>query len=156
MTIEHKVTSLIESVLLKLEFELVLVKKIGADLIQIMIDKQGGVTIDDCSQMTRLIRDVLAVDGIMENYGLEVSSPGLDRPLIKPEHFMRFIGHDIKVKTHMLVDRQKKFHGKLLSFDDENKEISLFFDDKTVKIGLDQIQAANLEYKPKGIRNSND
>jgi ribosome maturation factor RimP len=146
MHIEQKITSLIEPALQSLNCELVRVKQIGQDVIQVMIDTETGANIDDCTKATHLINNILQVAELSDHYSLEVSSPGLDRPLIKPEHFAKFIGHTIKLNTQTLVDGQKRFLGKLTAFDNDNNIITLAFEDKVVLISLDQVQSANLHY----------
>lgn len=145
--IEKKIVALIEPALNNLGYELVRVKQVGSDVIQVMIDNDAGVNIDDCTKATRLINDVLQVAEISDSYNLEVSSPGLDRPLIKPEHFVKFIGHNIKLNSQILIDGQKRFIGKLTGFNKENNDIEITCGDKVVLIAFDQVQSANLQYQ---------
>jgi len=85
-------------------------------LLRIFIDRESsGVTLSDCETVNRDLGAALDVDDIISNpYTLEVSSPGLDRTLSKPEHFSRFTGSMIKIKTFQPVNGQKVFRGKLL------------------------------------------
>ena len=147
MSIENKITSLIEPALNSLGYELVRVKPVERDTLQIMIDSEEGVGIDECTKSTRLIKNILQVAEISDLYGLEVTSPGLDRPLLKPSHFTKFIGHDIKLNTQVLIDGQKRFIGKLTDFNQETHQITLTCENKIVAIDFDQMQSANLYYK---------
>jgi ribosome maturation factor RimP len=85
-------------------------------LLRIYIDREsGGVTLSDCEQVSRDLSTALDVEDIIQHaYTLEVSSPGLDRTLTRPEHFVRFIGSMVKVKTYQPIEGQKVFRGKLL------------------------------------------
>lgn len=148
MSIETKIIGLIEAPLNGLGYELVRVKQIDKDTVQVMIDGEAGVTIEDCTKATRLIGRILQVAEI-EDFGLEVSSPGMDRPLIKPEHYLKFIGQNVKLTTQMLIDGQKRFVGKLTGFNKENNNIELTCENKVVQIDLEQVQSANLHYVAK-------
>jgi len=85
-------------------------------LLRIYIDRElGGVTLNDCETVSRDLAAVLDVEDIIPRaYTLEVSSPGLDRTLSKPEHFVRFTGSMVKIKTYQPMNGQKVFRGKLL------------------------------------------
>lgn len=149
MAIEVKIISLIESPLNNLGYELIRVKQLDKDTVQIMLDlldSEDGVTIEDCTKATKLINRILQVAELNEQYSLEVSSPGIERPLIKPEHYLRFIGHDVKLTSQVLIDGQKRFIGKLKDFNKETNTIEITCDDKAVQIELDQVQSANLHY----------
>jgi ribosome maturation factor RimP len=146
MSIEEKIQNLIEPALNSLGYELLRVKQISKDVIQILLDSENGINISDCTKSTKLIRNILHVSEI-ENYNLEVSSPGLDRPLIKPEHFKKFIGSEVKISTNMLIDGQKKFVGKLTDFNLDTNEITIICEDKIVVIDFKQMQSTNLYYK---------
>lgn len=145
--IEKKISDLIEQPLNSLGYELVRTKLISSDIIQIMIDNDAGINIKDCTKATRLINNILQVAEI-NDYGLEVSSPGMDRPLIKPEHFLKHIGQDIKLNSNELIDGQKRFTGKLINFNKDNNDIELSSECKVVVINLNQMQSANLYYQP--------
>lgn len=147
MTIETKITSLIEEPLDSLGYELVRVKQIGSDTLQIMIDSDAGINIEDCTKATRLINRILQVEEVSFDYNLEVSSPGMDRPLTKKQHYLKLIGKDIKLTTQIPIDGQKKFAGKLTNFNNETDVIELTCDNKVVEIKLEQVQSANLHYK---------
>jgi ribosome maturation factor RimP len=122
-------------------------------LVRIFIDKPGGVTLDDCVSVSREVEAVLEVEDPIKNaYRLEVSSPGLDRPLKKPADFIRFAGKSIKVKTRELIDpdgrgyARKTFTGCLVGIDGDLVKIEQT-DRKGgfISIRLSDIAQANLE-----------
>lgn len=99
--------------------------KEGADwYLRIFIDKDGGVSIDDCVDLTHAINGPLdEADPIEQAYFLEVSSPGLERDLVRDEHFEAFMGEKIKVKLIRPVDGKREFFGILESYEDGNVTI---------------------------------
>jgi ribosome maturation factor RimP len=131
-------------------------KREGRDwFLRLFIDKPGGVTLDDCAAVSREVDTVLEVEDLIDTaYRLEVSSPGIDRPLKKPADFERFTGQLAKVKTRTLLDpdqrghRRKTFVGELLGCD--GALLKLRLTDKRggeIAIALDEIDKANLEPK---------
>lgn len=87
--------------------------------LRIFIDKEGGVGIDDCVEMSRALNDPLdEADLIEQAYCLEVSSPGVERELVRDEHFQKYIGEKVKLKTIRPVDGKREFFGTLESYDD--------------------------------------
>ncbi len=89
--------------------------------LRIFIDKEGGVSIDDCVDLTHAINKPLdEADPIEQAYCLEVSSPGIERELTRPEHFEKFIGEKIMVKTIRPVDGKRDFKGTLEGYDNGN------------------------------------
>ncbi len=127
---EELVTPLVEAN----NFELVdveFVKEAGTNYLRIYIDKEGGITIDDCEIISRALSDLLdEKDFIDEAYILEVSSPGLGRPLKKDKDFARSIGEDVDIKLFKPIDKQKEFSGVLEAYDD--KEITVKLDEDTI------------------------
>lgn len=121
--IEQKVTELVNSLLSSDIIELVDVEyvKEGQDyFLRVFIDKPGGVTINDCETVSRSMDGKLdEFDWIKEHYYLEVSSPGLDRPLKKPADFQRNIGKQVEIKLYQPIDDKKLFEGVLVSKDGE-------------------------------------
>ena len=113
--------------------------------VRVFIDKQNGVTHDDCSLVSRQIETILdAEDFIPGNYILEVSSPGLERELYSLKDFEKFAGSLAKVKTNLAIDGQKNFRGRIAAV--ENEEI--VFEDKTkgtVNFPFSAVAKANLE-----------
>ena len=116
MQTKHCLSDLLEPVIEQLGYESVRIMTIGQanPTLQIMIDKTDGtdITVDDCAKVSRALSEVLdEKDPIADKYNLEVSSPGLDRPLTKPEHFKRFIGYEAKIETDELIEGRKRFKG---------------------------------------------
>ena len=96
-------------------------------LLQIMIERadRRAVSVDDCAEVSRTVSALLDVDELIAgSYTLEVSSPGIDRPLTRPEHFVRFAGFEAKVETRMPLDGRKKFTGRLLGLEGERVRIA--------------------------------
>ncbi len=128
---KHYLQDLIEPVVEGAGYELVRVMTIGQanPTLQVMIDvadHSRDITVDDCATVSRLLSDVLdEKDPIQDKYSLEVSSPGLDRPLTKPAHFERYCGYVIKVETADKVQDRKRFKGKLLRADSQNAVVEM-------------------------------
>ncbi|MBQ3932392.1 MAG: ribosome maturation factor RimP [Lachnospiraceae bacterium] len=108
-------------------FELVdteFVKEGGNYYLRVYIDKPGGINIDDCELISRALSDKLdEEDYIEEAYILEVSSPGLGRPLKKEKDYQRALGEEIEIKLYKAMDKVKEFQGILKSYDDETVTI---------------------------------
>ena len=99
------------------ELELVMLERPAAETLRLYVDRPAGVDLAVCEDVTAALSDLLA------QYSLEVSSPGLDRPLTKPEHFRRFIGHQVRVRTSEAIDGRHNFTGELVAADE--REVSL-------------------------------
>lgn len=117
MELKDRLTELIEPVVGDLGFELVALEFLprgrGATL-RVFIDSVSGVDLDSCEKVSRELAAALDVeDPIPYAYRLEISSPGLDRPLAKPEHFARFVGEKVKVVTVAPINGQRRFRGVL-------------------------------------------
>lgn len=117
-----QVETLVKPILLSEELELVDITyrhERGSWILSLFIDKEGGVTIEDCVAISREFGDLLDVKDIMPGpYSLEVSSPGLDRPLKRAEDFNRFKERRVCIKTGALVEGRKHFKGILLGYQD--------------------------------------
>lgn len=94
--------------------------KEGADwFLRIFIDKEGGVSIDDCVNVSHAIDPIIdEADPIDHSYCMEVSSPGISRELTRPEHFVKMTGRDVKVKLYSAVDGSKEYTGSLCSYNE--------------------------------------
>ncbi len=98
--------------------------------LRIFIDKDGGVGIDDCVEMSRALNEPLdEADLIEQAYCLEVSSPGVERELVRDEHFQKYIGEKVKLKTIRPVDGKREFSGILESYD--NGLVTVRFEDES-------------------------
>ena len=145
---KHPLNDLLEPVVEKLGYELVRVLTIGAKnpTLQVMIDRKDGkdITVDDCAKVSRVLSDLLdEKDPIESQYALEVSSPGLDRPLTKPEHFKRFLGYETKIETSDEISGRKRFKGKTKSVDADNN-IVLDMDGTEYSIPFDAVSKAKI------------
>lgn len=123
-TYESRTEALLKPLVDAHGFELVdveYVKEAGNWYLRAYIDKPGGIAVDDCEVVSRALSDKLdEEDFIDESYILEVSSPGLGRPLKKDKDFARSIGKEIEVRTFRAIDRQKEFTGILKEFDKDS------------------------------------
>ena len=131
---ERKTEVLLKPMMEQHHFELVdveFVKEAGNWFLRVYMDKPGGVTIDDCELVSRALSDRLdEEDFIVESYILEVSSPGLGRPLKKEKDFVRSQGQSVEVKLFRAMDHQKEFTGILKSWDKDT--ITLEFEEEAV------------------------
>ena len=112
--------------------------------LRIFIDKEGGVTVDDCTRVSREIEDLIDVEEVVpSSYVLEVSSPGLDRPLKGEKDFLRFKGKRAHVTTYTPIQEQKNFKGTIRDFRED--VLVLDIDSRPVEIPKNQIAKARLE-----------
>ncbi len=115
--------------------------------LQVMIDVKDGsrnIDVEDCATVSRALSKVLdEKDPIKNEYSLEVSSPGIDRPLTKPHHFERFKGNEAKIETIEPVENRKRFKGEILGVDSKNN-IRISMDEKEYKIAFNNIAKAKL------------
>jgi ribosome maturation factor RimP len=94
--------------------------EVGPGVVRVLVDRPGGADLDAITEATSAISSALdAADVIRGRYTLEVSSPGLERPLRRPEHYHHFIGSTVAVKTHPGVEGERRLEGELLTADDE-------------------------------------
>jgi len=116
--IEDVVSELAEPITQNLNLELVDVefkKEGGSWFLRVFIDKEMGIELEDCEKVSRALDSKLdEVDPIAQAYHLEVSSPGLDRPLKKDRDFERFTGRQVEISTYTPIEGRKKFQGELL------------------------------------------
>jgi ribosome maturation factor RimP len=114
-------------------------------VLRLFIDRQEGVGLDDCARISRVISDLLDVnDPVPGAYHLELSSPGLNRPLRRPEHFKKQVGQVITLRTLAPVGSRRKFKGILLAADDS--QITLECGGQTHEIQLSNVEKARLRY----------
>lgn len=139
---EQRTEALLLPMMEEHQFELVdveFVKEAGTWFLRAYIDKPGGITIDDCELVSRALSDQLDKDDFIEEaYILEVSSPGLGRPLKKDKDFQRSLGESVEVRLFRAIDRQKEFTGILKAWDKET--VTLEFEDEEQLV----IERANL------------
>ena len=132
---EQKTEAILQPILDEHHFELVdveYVKEGGNWYLRAYIDKEGGINVDDCEIVSRALGDILdEKDYIEESYILEVSSPGLGRPLKKERDFERSLGKEVEIRTYRAIDKQKEFVGFLKDYN--NEEVTIVMDDETEK-----------------------
>ena len=131
---EQKTEEFILPVIEANHFELVdveYVKEAGNWYLRFYIDKEGGITVDDCELVSRAANDILdEKDFVEDSYVFEVSSPGLGRPLKKEKDFARSIGEEVEIRTFRPINRQKEFIGILEAYDKETVTIELEEEEK--------------------------
>lgn len=134
---EQRTEELLLPIIEEYQFELVdveYVKEGGNWYLRAYIDKEGGITVDDCEVVSRRMSALLdEQDFIEESYIFEVSSPGLGRPLKKEKDFKRSLGKEVEIRTYRAIDKEKEFYGVLKSYDEttvtievENQEEKVF------------------------------
>jgi ribosome maturation factor RimP len=117
----------------------------GGRTLRLFLDKEGGAILDELSQVSRELSEILDGEDIIdEAYTLEVSSPGINRPLKRPEHFAQFIGKRIRVRTRDMINGRRSFLGRLLEVSTGN--ISLEQDGTRCEIPFEQIEKSNYEH----------
>ena len=118
------------------DVEVLLAEVVGGKLVRLFIDHPKGVTLALCERVTKLLPEV------RERYALEVSSPGPERPLSKPDHFRRYLGRRARVRTRALHDGHSSFTGELLGATDD--AVTVAADTGVVSIAYADIQRSNL------------
>ena len=125
---EQQAEALLAPIVEKMDFELVdveYVKEAGNWYLRGYIDKPGGITVNDCEAVSRIFSDRLdEKDFIEDSYIMEISSPGLDRPLKKEKDFAKSMGKLVEVRTYRPVDKQKEFCGILTAYDNNSVTIT--------------------------------
>lgn len=147
MSLIEQLKSIIEPVLEDMGEELVeatLFKKGGRLTLSLTIDKEDGVTLDDTTEASRHISDLLDRENLIkEPYNLEVSSPGIERVLTKPAHYVKFVGSEVVIKAKEALEGQRKFTGIIKSADD--KAVKVESAGREIKIPYENISKANLK-----------
>jgi ribosome maturation factor RimP len=118
------------------DVEVLLVEVAGGSVVRVTIDHPDGVTLGLCERVTHALPDV------REQYALEVSSPGRERPLTKPDHFRRFLGRRARVRTRQPLEGHRSFTGQLVGAGD--REVTIAADTGVVAIPYDDIHRSNL------------
>ena len=145
-TLEQRLTELLDAPVVALGYELWGIEFIRAgkhSTLRVYIDHANGISVDDCAEASHQVSALLDVeDPITTEYYLEVSSPGMDRPLLKPEHFARYIGQVATVTLRMAVNNRRKYKGTIKQV--EREMITLTIDGKDEILAFANIQQANL------------
>lgn len=147
MDLSGRLTELIRPAVEALGFEIVRVLIIGRQRIrvQVMVERldQSPMTVDDCARISRALSAVLDVeDPIQGAYTLEVSSPGIDRPLVRLSDFARFAGHAARIELNRLIDGRRRYQGRLLGT--EGDAVRLDADGGEVRLAFADIAQAKL------------
>jgi len=144
---EERVLRLLEPTISALGYELLGVEYLGQgkhSRLRLFIDGPDGIGLKDCEQVSHQASAVLDVeDPIKAQYALEVSSPGLDRPLFQPEHYASYIGQRVKFRVRLPVDGQRNFEGQIQQVDQQDIYI-IIESGETLKFDSSNIERANL------------
>jgi ribosome maturation factor RimP len=149
----NKLQQLIEPVVTGQGYELVDLEfksELGGWVLRVFIDKpkvEGGVGLDDCASVSRELSAVLDVEDVIpQHYSLEVSSPGINRPLKKEADFARFVGKKAKIRTrHPVGESRRNFSGTLVSVAEGKVKIDV--GDQVCEVPVDDVEKANLVYE---------
>ncbi len=144
---EKNIEKLLEPTIAALGYRLVRARVLGdrRPVLQVMAERtdERGMTVDDCATISRTISAVLDVeDPIAGGYVLEVSSPGIDRPLVRPDDFARFAGHLAKVEVATAIDGRRRFKGTILGID--GSRVKFAIEQGTIEMDIADIAAAKL------------
>jgi len=138
--IDRRLADILTPVIEDMGFELVRLRLQGGKTatLQIMADRpEGGITVDDCAEISTMVSATLDVeDPIEDKYFLEVSSPGIDRPLTRLKDFQTFEGYDARLETSQLIDGRKRFSGVLAGTEGDDVLINIDVGGETQTIGL--------------------
>jgi len=150
-TLKDRLVALLEPAIEAEGMELVQLEIGGAgrrQAVRVFLDKPGGVGLDDCARMSRTLGALIDVeDPISASYVLEVSSPGVNRPLTKPAHFERAVGQRVRVKMKTpLSDGARNLLGVLTRCTDAPPAIVLDIDGREVTVALDAVRKAHIDY----------
>src|SRR5579883_2922684 len=150
--VARKVAELIEPHIERQGFELIGVefrRGTRQSLLRLLVDRPaGGISLDDLEQLSPLVGDLLDVyDPIEGRYTLEVASPGLNRPLVKREHFEAHRGKRVKIRTRDAHEGRKSFLGRLIEVGEQGVELDDEVSRRRESIGFGEIKEANYEYE---------
>ena len=145
---EQKLTEMLRPAVEEVGKELLGCEFISAgnhSVLRLFIDHENGIDVDDCAEVSRQVGAILDVeDPISTEYNLEVSSPGLDRPLFEMAHFQAVIGETINVKLSIPLNGRRKFKGKLEAIENDTLVVSL--DGEDYELVISNVDKANLVY----------
>ena len=140
--------SLIEPTLTGMGYELVALERVGRGLLRLYIDQPAGIALEDCARVSNQLTRLFMVENV-DYDRLEVSSPGLDRPLVKAADFVRFEGHRAQVRVHAPIEGRKRFTGLLRGL--ESDVLKLETDGALVDIPLVEVESARLAPELEGV-----
>ena len=146
--IADKVVSIIIPSVTDLGYELLGAEYVASgkhSILRLYIDSEKGVGVDDCETVSRQVSAIMDVeDPISGQYSLEVSSPGVERPLFKVEHYQRFLGHDVRLRTFRPIEGRRNFTGAIGSVSENSNLLELVTELGPVTLEIDLIEKANL------------
>ena len=149
-SIESTIEELVQPIIDSNNFELVdveYVKEAGEYYLRVFVDKEGGISLNECEVVSRALSEILDIkDPIKDNYYLEVSSPGLDRPLKKDKDFVRYQGRDVEIKLYKPLNGSKQFEGELVGLT-EDKNIKVIIDNEEVEFNKKDVALIRLAIK---------
>ena len=123
------------------------VKEAGQFYLRVVVDKEGGISLNECEEVSRALSPKLDEDDfIEENYYLEVSSPGIDRALKRDKEFVKYKGRDVEIKLYKAIDGVKQFEGELVGLDEENN-IVVIINNEEVKFNRKDVAIIRLAIK---------
>ncbi|MBW2545405.1 MAG: ribosome maturation factor RimP [Deltaproteobacteria bacterium] len=149
----EKIIELVEPVVESENMELVDVECLKGQsrwMVRIYIDREGGVTLDNCAMISNEVGDLLDVNETPPgSYSLEISSPGLDRPLARDKDFIRYAGHKIRIRVAEKIEGKKNFSGRLVEFIEKEGEkiVVINVEEKVYNIPRSMIIKASLQYE---------
>ena len=146
--IADKVLSIINPSIKDLGYELLGIEYVTSgkhSILRLYIDSEDGIGVDDCEIVSRQVSAIMDVeDPITGQYNLEVSSPGIERPLFVVAHYMRFLGHDVRLRTFRPIEGRRNFTGAIGSVSEKSNSLELVTELGPVTLDLDLIEKANL------------
>lgn len=146
---EQRLTEMLAEPVEALGYELWGIQFVGAgnhSTLRLFIDSANGITVDDCAAVSRQVGAVLDVeDPITSEYNLEVSSPGLDRPLFTADHYRKYIGNEVVMVLNMPMEGRRKWQGEVIAV--EGDMITLRQNDKEQILALPNVQKAHVIHK---------
>ena len=149
-SIEATIEEIVQPIVDAKNFEIVdieYVKEAGEYYLRVYLDKEGGISLSDCEVVSRELSEILdKKDPIKDNYFLEVSSPGLDRPLKKDKDFERYKGRDVEIKLYKPMNVSKQFEGELVGLTEDNN-IKVIIDGEEVDFTRKEVALIRLAIK---------
>lgn len=133
--------TLVENTVTGMGYEFVDLERVGRGMLRLFIDREEGISVEDCAAVSNQLTRLFAVEGV-DYDRLEVSSPGLDRPLKKLSDFDRFAGSEVKLKVRMPINGQRNFVGRIVGAG--NDRVTLDVDGAPLELEWSQIDRANL------------
>ena len=146
--IADKVFSIINPIVIDMGYELLGIEYVASgkhSVLRLYIDCEKGIGVNDCETVSRQVSSIMDVeDPISGQYNLEVSSPGIERPLFVVEHYQRFLGYDVRLRTYRPIDGKRNFTGSIGSVGKTNNTIELVTELGPVTLDIGLIEKANL------------